>query len=171
MVGVSREYSWYAKGWELLSGRFSTLKGKLAIQKEFKNCTHIYIYFHFWWVKQKDAFWWEDLKSTTVFSPGSAPRWHLVTSQEFYTEEIKAQGGVVVGCWGGEGVCKRPTEGWDLMKESKMKKDNILPFIESGAVQTWWCSSRMESNTTYAFDLANFELVFGSSDGSFNLNR
>lgn len=102
MVGVSREYSWYAKGWELLSGRFSTLKGKLAIQKEFKNCTHIYIYFQFWWVKQKDALWWEDLKSTTVFSPGSAPRWHLIASQELCTEEkeLKHRGVGEERAWG-----------------------------------------------------------------------
>lgn len=89
MVCVSKEYSWYRKGWEPLSQGFSNWKGMIEIQKMIqKLSTHLYL-FSFWWVKQRDALWWEDLKNSTLFSPGSTPTWHLVASQEFPAEEEK----------------------------------------------------------------------------------
>lgn len=63
------------------------------------------------------------MKSSTLFSPGSSPRWHLVGSQKFPAEQEKKEQRVGRG--------SRPTEDRDLVKKQRdvVKKGVIFPFI------------------------------------------
>lgn len=154
MVCVSKGYSWFAKGWELLSERFGSLKGKLAIQKEFENCTHVYIYSHFGESSRRMLFggrtWRAQLCSPLVQLQGGT--W-LQAKNSTQKRRNKSTGG-------GDAEDQQRSEIEWRNQRAVTKKGEILPFVESGVVQTW-CRSGIETNTKCAFDLAKSELIFG----------